>query len=317
LGTITKIKKISVIEAHSLWNLISAKYHMQGNVQFWINYVHDNDLKKILEDFIKDLNEHIDLLEKEMAKYSIESPSRTRKQSRAEVQTEIITDELIGLNYFTFLQEIIEYVLFAIQNSILNDDISNFFDKFAKHAIEQTDSILKYLKLKGWLGIPPAYANIPATTNEKLDCIEAFHLWTHTYYRYGNLEETTKWKEFVHDLDFKMILDKGCKILTKQITLLEKELEYFGLPTPKRPPVVIKTNQDKTIFQDQSIFKTLYIGIQWAGVLHAKAFKQSVTNDRIRDIFKKLLYEEIKTIKRISKYGKLKGWLEMPPEYVG
>jgi spore coat protein CotF len=316
-GTLNKTKEISVIEAHSVWSLISAKYHMQDNIQFWLNHVHDEDLRKIINSFIKDLDEHIKLLEKELKKYSIEAPSRAKKQTRADVKSEIITDELIGINYFTFLQGMVQQVLFAIQNSVFNDDINNFLEKFAKHAIEQTDSILKYLKLKGWIDIPPSYTSLPAAINEKLDCIEAFHLWAHTYYRYGNMEETLKWKEFVHDLDFKMILDKGSKRMEKQIALLENELEYFGLPTPKKPPAVVKTNQDKTIFQDESIYKTLYIGLQWAGVLHANAFTQCVTNDRIRNIFKNLLYDEIKMVKQMSKYGKLKGWLEMPPEYIG
>jgi spore coat protein CotF len=314
-GTLTKTKRISVVEAHSLWGLISAKYRMQDNVKFWLNHTHDVDLKKILKDFIKDLDEHISSLENELAKYSIEGPSRAKKQTGAEVKTEIITDELIAINYYTFLQGMVEQVLLAIQQSVFNDDVSNFFEKFAKHAIEQTDNILKYLKLKGWIEIPPRYADIPAATGESLDCVEAFHLWAHTYYRYGNMEETQKWMEFVHDNDFKMILHKGCKKMGKQIAMLENELEHFGLPTPKKPPAVVKTNQDKTIFLDQGIFKTLYIGIQWAGVLHANAYKQCVTNDRIRNIFRNLLYEEITMVKQISKYGKLKGWLEMPPQY--
>lgn len=317
LPTLDKKKTLSVFEAHALWSLVSAKYHIQDNVNFWLNHVCDADLKKILNSFLKDLDEHVALLEKEMRQYSIEGPYRSRKLARANVNTEVITDELIGINFFTFLQGMVEQVLFSIQYSIFNESVSNFFDKFANHAIEQSDLLLKYLKLKGWLHIPPQYANIPEGTNEKLDCIEVFHLWAHTNYRYTNIEETAKWIEFVHDLDFKKILQRGNNTMQKQVALLENELNHFGLATPTRPPNVVKTNQDKTVFQDKSIYKTLFIGIQWAGVLHANAFKNCVTNDRIRGIFQNLLYDEIKMVKRISKYGRLKGWLEMPPEYIG
>ena len=48
-GTLTKTKRISVVEAHSLWGLISAKYRMQDNVKFWLNHTHDVDLK--MKDF--------------------------------------------------------------------------------------------------------------------------------------------------------------------------------------------------------------------------------------------------------------------------
>ncbi len=317
LPTLGKKKVLSVFEAHALWSLASTKYNIQEDIYFWLNHVRDRDLKVALNNFLKDLDEHVALIEKELKKYSIEGPSKPRKMARANVNTEVVTDRLIANNFLTFLQGMIEQVLFSIQYSIFSDEVSNFFDKFANHVIEQSDILIKYLKLKGWLHIPPNYANTPEGTGEKLDCIEAFHLWAHTSYRYANIEDTSKWVEFVHDIEFKKLLDKGNKAMKKQIVTLENELNRYGLSTPTKPPAVVKTNQDKTIYQDKSIYKSLFIGIQWAGVLHANAFKNCVTNDRIRGIFKKLLYDEIKLVKQMSRYGRLKGWLEMPPEYIG
>ncbi|MHB1405024.1 MAG: DUF3231 family protein [Desulfitobacteriaceae bacterium] len=296
--------------------MLTAKYHILDNVQIWFAYAHDVDLKMILNAFLKDLDEHITLLEKELQKYSIEGPSRPRTHARADVDTQIMSDEQIALNYFTFLQGMIEKVLLAIQYSIYNDNISKFFLKFSSHVLEQTDSILKYLKLKGWLEIPPAYRNVPPNTDEKLDCVEAFHLWTHVNYRYTNIEETLRWVEYVHDIDFRTILDSGLKIMNKQVTMLENKLENFGISTPKRPSKIVKQNQDKSTFFDEYIYKTLFIGIQWAGVFHATAFKHCVTNDRIRLMFKNLLFEEIETARHMIKFGKLKGWLELPPQYM-
>lgn len=313
---LSKDQKISVFEAHSLWHLLSAKYHGIDNVQLWYTYAHDPDLKKIIKDFLKDLNEHVILLEKELDKFSIATPPRPQKHAHAEAYTQILSDEIIGLNYLTFLQGMVDLVLFSIQYSYYNEEVYTFFQKFSKHAIEQTDNILKYLKIKGWIDIPPSLLKVTREAGEQLGNIEAFHLWTHTTYRYTNIEETMRWNEFVHDVDFRKILEKGLKTMNKQVTILEDELERFGLPIPKRPPNVIKGKQDKSIFQDEYIFKSLFIGLQWAGVLHAKAFNQCVTNDRIRTIFKKFLYDEIDLLKYITKYGKLKGWLQTPPEYI-
>ncbi len=312
----SKDHKISVFEAHSIWNLLSAKYHGIDNVQLWYNYAHDMDLKKILKDFLKDLDEHVTLLEKELEKYSIEAPPRPKKHARGDVYTQILSDEIIGINYFTFLQGMVDMVLFSIQYSFYNDQVSTFFQKFYKHAIEQTNTIVKYLKFKGWIDIPPVFLNAPKDTGEQLGSIEAFHLWSHTNYRYINIEETMKWKEFVHDIDFRNVLEKGLKTMNRQVATLEEELEKFGLPIPKRPPNVVKGHHDKSIFQDEYIFRTLFIGLQWAGVLHAKAFQQCVTNDRIRNLFKNFLYDEIGILTHLIKYGKLKGWLNIPPEYI-
>ena len=284
-------------------------------MQLWYSYAHDKDLKKLIEDFLEDLDEHTTKLEEELEKYSMEGPPRPKKHARGDVNSQLLSDEVIAKNYFTFLQRMVDLVLFSIQYSYFNDDFYNFFQKFSKHAIEQTDNILKYLKVKGWIDIPPKYLHVPKSVNEKLSCIEAFHLWTHTNYRYINIEETLRWKEFVKDTEFKLILEEGLDILKDQVETLEDELEHFGIQAPKRPPNVVKTNKDETVYKDEYIFKSLFIGLQWAGTLHAKAFQQCTTNDRIRGIFKNYLYEELDMLNKISKYGKMKGWLPTPPIY--
>ncbi|MCK8818075.1 DUF3231 family protein [Natroniella sulfidigena] len=310
-----KDQKVSVLEAHALWNLLSSKYHAINNVQVWHAQVHDKDLKILIKDFLKDLEEHIKLLEKELEKYSIEAPQRPKSHAHIDANSQVISDETIGLNYFNFLQQIVDLILYSIQHSYYNDEVYTFLQRFSKHAIEQTDNILKYLKTKGWIDIPPNFLDVPLDTNEQLASIEAFNLWTHTNYRYVNIEETLRWKEFVHDADFKKILEKGLKKLNSQVKVLEKELKHFGLMVPKRPPKVVKTTNDKTTYKDEYIFKSLFIGLQWAGTLHSKAFQQCIVNDRIRKVFKDFLYEEMDMLNEISKYGKLKGWLPTPPKY--
>lgn len=49
--------------------------------------------------------------------------------------------------------------------------------------------------------------------------------------------------------------------------------------------------------------------------MHAQALKQCVTNDRIRKIFRQLVLEEINIGNRLIVYGKIKGWLNEPPQY--
>lgn len=164
--------------------------------------------------------------------------------------------------------------------------------------------------------MPPLYKLVPKEVNDKLDTGEAYHLWNHTTYRYDNMHQTDIYHAFAHDVDFKALLKTGMQVLLKkQINLLEKELEHFGIPVPKRPSSVYVTPSDTTILDDDHMYRMILTGIQGTASLHAQAYKQCFTNERIRNIFKTLLYSEIDCIDDLIKFGKIKGWLHPAPQY--
>ena len=307
--------QLNVLEGHSLWDLLSSKYHEVDRIQIWLSFAHDPDLKYILKQFLKDLDEHINLLEKELKKYSITGPSRHRKSVRTQTDTQVVADEHIAIDYYTFLQEITEMAVLVYQNSTTNDALRNFFIKFLKHATDQSNVILKYLKTKGWIDKNPLYLNIPPDIKEQINCAEAFHLWAHLRIRYANIDETEKWNLFANDVDFKAILIKGLNTLKDQVIILEKELDHFGIPFPKRPPAVIDKDVKQSIFEDEYIYKYLFHSMHGLGTLHAQAFKRCVTNDRVRNIFYKFLYTEMSYMDNLIKFGNLKGWLDPAPLY--
>lgn len=103
--------------------------------------------------------------------------------------------------------------------------------------------------------------------------------------------------------------------LKEQIAMLEKELLYFGLLMPK-PHAKVWVAVENTEFLDEDyIYRHLLIGMQGASIMHAQAYKQCVTNDRIRKIFKQLLLEEVNIINKLIQFGKLKVWLHVAPRY--
>lgn len=118
-----------------------------------------------------------------------------------------------------------------------------------------------------------------------------------------------------NDGDFKFILKHGREELMRQAGMLEKELLHFGIPLPVHPPAITPPTKTLELVDDDHIFRTLLMGMQGAGILHAVTMKQSTTNDRVRDLFKKLLLDEIDMQERLIKFGKLKGWLNTSPEY--
>lgn len=203
-------------------------------------------------------------------------------------------------------QEILEMYLRAIKTAVTNDNLRKIFISKVKKDIKYLDKIIKYLKLKGWVDQPPMYPNIPVDTNEQIDCGEAYHLWEHLSYRYNNLEQTSIYSAFAHDGEFKLILQAGQKMIKNQVETLEKECINFGIVCPSQPKTLYTNIEDIDIIDDSYLYGQLIEGMQMASINHAQAVKQSLTNDRIRELFTSLIFSEIDIINKMILYGKEK-----------
>lgn len=104
--------------------------------------------------------------------------------------------------------------------------------------------------------------------------------------------------------------------MEKQAQKLERECLHFGIPLPKKPAIVISWPSVAVNFiSDNYIYRVLYIGIVGATIIHATAVKQSLTNDRIRKFFLELLQSEIEIQDKFIVYGKIKGYINEPPQF--
>ncbi|MCF8022829.1 MAG: DUF3231 family protein [Clostridiales bacterium] len=310
-------KMLNVSEAYNLWDILSAKYMAFERIQLWENYAHDTDLKYFLGSVLKSMQKNVRSLEKEIEKYGLHGPEGQVSDVCSAVNSQALRDEYIAIDMFEFMQESIEMLLRVIRTSTTNDRLRDLFTGILKEAVEAADDYMKYLKFKGWVRTPPMYPNIPIGVEEKLDAGEAFHLWDHLTFRNDNIEQTQRYLAFANDGDFKVLLKKGLQdVLRDQADMLEKELKHFGLPLPVRPPRVSTKVENTNIMNDDNMFRHIFNGIQGAAIIHAQAFKSSVTNDRIRKIFKNLLYSEVKIQDRIIRFGKYKGWFNIVPEYI-
>jgi len=303
-------------EAYNMFDLLSAKYFVVEQVQFWENMAHDMDLKFLLVEYKKFIKKNIKVVEKMMKKYSIKGMDTPPYGVNTSANTEVIYDEMIARQLFTQMQEYIEMFLRAIRTSTTNDDIRQQFTNELVAAIKRLDDIMKYLKLKGWMHQPPLYPNVPPDTPERIDAGEAFHLWDHLTFRYDNIEQTQIFLEVAHDGDFKVLIKVGLQnVLGNQTQMLEKECYYFGVPLPMGPAKTWVSIENTEFLDDDQIYRSILTGMQGASIMHAQALKQSVTNDRVRNIFRQLLLEEIDITDRLIIMGKLKGWLHVPPQY--
>lgn len=310
---------LDTAEAFNLWDILKAKYIHAERMLLWRNFAHDRDLVRHLETHLKDLSKDIFLLEKELEKYGVRGPDKNRTEVKTAANAEVIRDEYIAQDYFIFLQESIEMLLRAFRTSATNDSVRALFQQLLRKTVGQIDSFGKYIKAKGWLEEPPYYPNVPAESAEQLDTGEAFHLWEHLTFRYDNIHQTDFYYTLAHDVDFKMILKTGLQaVLQKQAKMLEKELVHFGIPLPKRPTHTLSVPRNPQLTQmvgDDHMFRIILTGMAGAASVHGQALKQCSTNDRVRSIFKELLFSEVNLLDRLMKFGKMKGWLHPAPKY--
>lgn len=144
---------------------------------------------------------------------------------------------------------------------------------------------------------------------------EAFLLWDHLVTRYDIIQMTQIYQNFVHDPDFRYIIGKGlASTLEKQVDKLEKEMNKFKMALPDRPPKSVNITANSEILEDEFIFKQIFMGIQNFLEDHVRTVRSIVTNDPLRDMFIEFLKEELDIFNNLCKYGKIKGWLQVPPK---
>lgn len=307
---------VDVEEAYHLWDTLKSLYSVVERIQIWGNFAHDPEFGILVAKMLNDYKKEVNKLEKVLQKYAIQGPKTNRTKINTTVNSEVLLDQFLGHDLFLILQEQVEMLLRSFVTSTTNENVRKIFLKLLKNAIERQGDLEKYLKIKGWLETPPLYPLIADNVKERLDTGEVFHLWDHLTYRYDNIEKTETFYDFVYDGEFKLLLKVGLQMaLKKQASMLEKELEYFGIPVPSHPPNVINPPDNTEILKDEFMFKDIYSGMHGAAIMHAQALKQCTTNDRVRGIFQELLLSELGMLDKLILLAKVKGWFNTTPQY--
>lgn len=311
----TRQSLIDTREAMNIWNILNACYTIIERLEADSKMTHDIDLKIVLSRIIKNLHNDTTKLKQQLETYQIKGPDRGRLPSEWTGNPEVSRDELIAKLALIFLEEHLGNLLLANRTSITNDNIRQIFYRMIIKLTNQIDLLLKYLKVKGWIESPPIYPNTPPNNEENLDCGTAGDLWNHLCRRYDHMRKTEFYDALAHDLDFKIVIDLGLNTLKEQINILEKECQKFGIPLPKRPSEVIIAPVSTDLINDDQMYRDIFLGLQGAALLHISAYKQCKLNDRIRNLFKQMIIQELDFFEIFLKYGKTKGWLHPAPSY--
>lgn len=145
---------------------------------------------------------------------------------------------------------------------------------------------------------------------------EAAVIWDMLAARYKCIEETNIYHNYAHDSEFRTTISKlGLTLVKRQAEELEKQCSIYNIPLPKQPPKDVTQKVDSINFNDEYIFRQIFEGCQHFLVSIASAIKTITSNDPLRQIFVQFFTEEVDVFENLCKYGKIKGWLQVPPVY--
>lgn len=306
---------IDIIAAFNLWNSLRARYGSIETLQLYRNFIHDRDFDLLLSRFLSTFIKESKILEDEATRRSVPLPKRPAVDIRIDKKLDELTDRYIYRRIFEDLVTQMVVLGRSYRTTTNNDRLRELFKNALLGHAFQFQILFKYGKLKSWEDHPPAYKPTNIITDDNLSISEAFNLWEHLNFRYDQLGLVQFYISFAHDTSFIAVLDMGAIILKKQINTFEELCLKFNVHVPERQPASIMQRIDREAMEDQFMYRVLLSGIQDALDLHMRAIQETVRNDSLRKLFIDLFKVEMSAYDKYLKYGKTKGWINIPPMY--
>lgn len=144
---------------------------------------------------------------------------------------------------------------------------------------------------------------------------ESYSIWKLLDNRYRVVNYLNLMNNFVHDLDFKSIMNGHLLQYEKEIKLLENLAEQFSIKGPRPNTHKIKMKGNMEIIRDRELAWSAYRILSAELGTMMKILRDTTTNDSVRDQFMEILYKLIDMIFDFLDYLTLKGWMSPPPLY--
>ncbi|KAF1084155.1 hypothetical protein SPSYN_02559 [Sporotomaculum syntrophicum] len=143
---------------------------------------------------------------------------------------------------------------------------------------------------------------------------EVFYVWDVLVTKSDIMECIQVTGNFAEDKDLRLIIDKVTAVIKEGMASMESIMSNYGIPFPSRPPAAINTTAKLEHITDRFVYQTLFIGIQSFFHILAGAFMQS-TSPIVGKTFKNHLITTMEVHEILIEYGRLKGYLNIPPTY--
>ena len=316
---IKKVKKredvIDIQEAYNIYSLLRARYVSTQTVQLFKNFVHDVGWEIVLDKFQADFENQINNLEKLGEKFRIIMPNRPPVDVKFATRLNNVTDDYIYKKIYHDLVAQLMSLNHAVRSTSTNDNLRNIIIQDLKTHFEDFDTLYKFGKLKGWEETYPTYKTAIVQEKEQLSTSEAFHIWDHIVMRYEQIELIGIFSSFVHDTEFKVILQHGLYIYNKQVKKLEELALKLNIPLPNRSALPVTAPIDPEMITDKFMYR-IVLSWQLAAIdAHLRAIIETIRNEPLRKLWTGLLDAELSYYDKFLKYGKMKGWTRVVPIY--
>ena len=149
-----------------------------------------------------------------------------------------------------------------------------------------------------------------------LDVREAFNLWDCLKLNYDAVEKLEVYTKFAHDKDLIFFINSQLKEIKYQNNNLINLMRLYAINGPDRGREGSQWVGNQEAFRDEFIFQEFLIAVQERAEKLLYVSRTCLTNDEIRNFFVVALKTTLETFDVIYKYGKLKGWIGIPPLYL-
>ncbi len=146
---------------------------------------------------------------------------------------------------------------------------------------------------------------------------EAYLLWDNLVIRYDLVEIMQIYHNVAHDPDFRNLLAGDLQVWEKQINKIEQVMNKYKLPMPNRYPKSSNFPADPGIIKDQLLFRRVFTTAQDVLELCIRSLRAFVVNDELREMFADFFIKKLHVYDELCRYGKMKGWLAIPPMMPG
>jgi hypothetical protein len=151
---------------------------------------------------------------------------------------------------------------------------------------------------------------------QTINASEAHNIWDLLKSNYLAVELMQIWENYAHDAEFKVIIKLFIKDLQKDIVILEKEIQKYGIQGPDKNRASVNAIANTEVLYDETIAQEFYLFAQENVEQLLRSIRTSTTNDGIRELLMGFIHGAINRLDKVVVYLKLKGWLDTPPMYL-